>query len=138
MKPVIALASKQIVFSLLLAILLLARCGSKDKAGDATMISGTSSKTWKIDKERNASGDKVKLSGDEKKETMVFYNNGTFSINATNQQQGGNWNYDMTNKNLSLQFNGDTHTENFKVNKLTNSEMELLAGDGSKMILQAD
>lgn len=113
-------------------------CGGDDKAGDANMISGGSSKTWKADKELTASGDKDKLTREEKQETMQFYSDGRFAMGGGGTLETGTWNYDQAGRRLSLTFEGSDVSQNFTVEKLTEKEMNLVAGDGSKMELKAD
>jgi hypothetical protein len=112
--------------------------GDKDNAGNANMISGGSSKTWKAHKETTASGDRDKLTRDEKQETMQFYSDGRFAMGGGGSLQTGTWNYDQAGRRLSLAFEGADVSQNFTVEKLTDKEMNLVAGDGSKMEMKAD
>jgi hypothetical protein len=128
-------------WSFLMALLLLvvmASCGGNEKAGNDTMISGGSSKTWKASKETTASGDKDKLTQDEKQETMQFYSDGRFAMGGGGSLETGTWAYDQSGKRLSLTFQDQTAAEVFQVEKLTEKEMTLVAGDGSKMELKAE
>ena len=102
------------------------------------MISGGSSKTWKASKETTASGDKDKLTKDEKQETMQFYSDGRFAMGGGGSLETGTWAYDQAGKRLSLTFQDQTNAEVFQVEKLTDKEMTLVAGDGSKMELKAE
>lgn len=119
-------------------VVLLWSCGGKDEAGTESMISGASSKTWKANKELDASGDKDKLSTEEKQETMQFYADGRFALGGGGALQTGTWTYDQAAKRLSLQFEGQDMTENFEVTKLTDDKMELKASDGSVMQMEAE
>lgn len=117
----------------------MASCGgNSDNVGNANMISGGSSKTWKAHKETTASGDKDKLTREEKDETMQFYSDGRFAMGGGGALQTGTWNYDQAGKRLSLTFEGADVSQNFTVEKLTDKEMNLVAGDGSKMQMKAD
>lgn len=114
-------------------------CGDKgNETGNSSMISGDGSKTWKADRETTATGDKDKLTREEKKETVTFYSNGKFTMASPANTMGGTWVYDQGMKNLALQFDGNNVTENFKVEKLTDDDMKLVAGDGSTMELEAE
>ncbi len=119
-------------------VVLLASCGGKESAGNQTMISGGSSKTWKASKETNAAGDKEKLSGEEKQETMQFYSDGRFALGGGSALQTGTWSYDQAAKKLSLTFEGQGTSETFDVTKLSEKEMTLKASDGSEMQMKAE
>lgn len=129
-------------FTFVMAFVLMAfmtSCGGdKDNAGNANMISGGSSKTWKAAKEATASGDKDKLTSDEKDETMQFYSDGRFAMGGGGSLQTGTWTYDQAGRRLSLTFEGASESQNFTVEKLTDKEMDLVAGDGSKMEMKAE
>ncbi|GGG07239.1 lipocalin family protein [Pontibacter amylolyticus] len=129
-------------FTFVMAFVLMAfmtSCGGdKDNAGTANMISGGSSKTWKAAKETTASGDKDKLTSDEKDETMQFYSDGRFAMGGGGSLQTGTWTYDQAGRRLSLTFEGASESQNFTVEKLTDKEMDLVAGDGSKMEMKAE
>jgi hypothetical protein len=120
-----------------LMVAVMTSCGG-DKEGTANMISGGSSKTWKASKERTASGDRDKLTKEEKQETMQFYSDGRFAMGGGGSLETGTWSYDQAGKRLSLVFEGQGVSENFQVQKLTDKEMHLIAGDGSKMEMKAD
>lgn len=128
-------------WSFLMAVLLMvvmASCGGDDKVGTDSMISGGSSKTWKASKELTAAGDKDKLTKDEKQETMQFYSDGRFAMGGGGSLETGTWAYDPSGKRLSLTFQDQNVAEVFQVEKLTEKEMHLIGGDGSKMELKAD
>lgn len=129
-------------FTFVMAFVLMAfmtSCGGdKDNAGNANMISGGSSKTWKANKETTASGDKDKLTREEKDETMQFYSDGRFAMGGGGSLQTGTWNYDQAGKRLSLTFEGAAESMNFTVDKLTDKQMHLIAADGSRMEMKAD
>ena len=128
-------------WSFVMAFLLVAvmsSCGGDDKVGNENMISGGSSKTWKANKETTASGDKDKLTREEKDETMQFYSDGRFAMGGGGSLQTGTWNYDQAGKRLSLTFEGAAESMNFTVDKLTDKQMHLIAADGSRMEMKAD
>jgi hypothetical protein len=129
--------SWQMLLTMVFAVVMFS-CGGKDKVGTDSLISGANGKTWKINKELNAAGDKEKLSKSEKQETMQFYTDGRFALGAGGTLQTGTWSFDQAAKKLTLQFEGQDVTENFDVAKLTDDKMELRAADGSVMELEAD
>ncbi|TXK46458.1 hypothetical protein FVR03_10690 [Pontibacter qinzhouensis] len=118
-------------------MLVLVSCGGNEKVGTQNMISGSSSKTWKADKELDAAGNKDKLTKEEKAETMQFYSDGRFALGGGGSLQTGTWSFDQSAKRLSLQFQGADVSENFTVEQLTEKEMRLVGGNGEKMELKA-
>ena len=122
----------------MLIVVMLWSCGGDDKVGNESMISGSSSKTWKAEKELTAAGDKDKLTKEEKQETMQFYADGRFALGGGGSLQTGTWTYDQAAKRLSLQFEGQDMTENFEVTKLTDDKLILKAADGSTMEMEAE
>jgi hypothetical protein len=126
-----------VIMALIFAVAISA-CGGDEKVGSENMISGSSSKTWKADKELSASGDKDKLTKAEKRETMQFYSDGRFALGGGSMLQTGTWSFDQSAKRLTLQFENQGVTENFEVLKLTDDHMELKAADGSIMELETE
>ncbi|OKL38946.1 hypothetical protein [Pontibacter flavimaris] len=124
------------LLALLLAITITSCGGNKEEVGSESMISGTSSKTWVADKEKNAAGDKEKLTDAEQDQTMQFYADGRFALGAGSALQTGTWTFDQTGKRLSLQFEGADMTENFEVMKLDDDEMDLRTPDGTVMEME--
>lgn len=118
--------------------LMLVSCGSDDKAGSESMISGESNKTWSASKEVNAAGGKEKLSKEEKAQSLQFYADGRFAMGGGSALETGTWAFDPSAKRLSLQFANQNVTENFDVLKLTDDEMRLKAENGSEMVLEAE
>ncbi len=115
-----------------------AGCQKKDTVGNAGMLTGADSKVWKTEKETTASGEKDKVTKEEKQQEIQFFANGSFSMRSPTQNASGKWTYDAMAKNLSLQFVGSDLTENFQVLNLTDDELKLQAADGSQMVLETD
>ncbi|TPE44908.1 hypothetical protein [Pontibacter mangrovi] len=124
------------LLGLLLAITITSCGGNKEEVGSESMISGTSSKTWVADKEKNATGDKEKMTDAEEAQTMQFYADGRFALSSGGSLQTGTWSFDQTAKRLTLQFEGADMTENFDVMKLDDDELDLKASDGSTMEME--
>ena len=111
--------------------------GCKKSEGDAKkIISGDYNKVWKTKKEITASGEDAALTKEEKSETITFFNSSAFEINGEDGKNGGTWSYDDAGKNLSLQFQGASVTENFHVVELDDHSIKLQAADGSMMELK--
>ncbi len=121
-----------------LFMLLLVSCGSNEKVGSQSLISGATNKTWSASKETNAAGDKEKISKAEKGQTLQFYADGRFAASGGSALETGTWTFDQSGQKLSLNFENQSVTENFDVIKLTDDEMHLKAADGSVMQLSAN
>jgi hypothetical protein len=130
-----------IFFNIFLIMAMLATnfaCNSNKNDNPNLLIAGTTSKTWKTVKETMPSGDKDKITDEEKKEKIQFFANGTFVMSSPTENANGTWTYDPNAKNLSMQFAGADVTENFSVLNLEDDEMKLKAGDGSEMKLEKE
>ena len=112
-------------------------CGNKNKAGGTANLYGADSKSWTTDKERDASGDKVKQTKEDENTELTFYANGNFSMNSNLQTMNGTYRYDQAGKTLMLTPNGSPTSMSFEVTKLDDDELDLKAPDGSKMELES-
>ncbi|MGV3538995.1 MAG: lipocalin-like domain-containing protein [Rufibacter sp.] len=129
------------IFSFLFVLFLslaVMSCGKKEEGGNAQMISGSTSKIWKADKETNAAGDKEKLSSAEKEEQIQFFANGNFTQTSSTQSANGTWAYDAATKTLSLTYANNNVSQNFNVTKIDEDELTLQAPDGSTLALEAE
>jgi hypothetical protein len=116
-------------------MLLLTACGKKaDSISNEEKIAGTEIKTWKATKETDASGDKDKITRDEKRESITFLRNGNVKMGDNENSMQGKWTY--ADNTLSLQFDNENHTENFTVLELNDDLMRLKAGDGSELTMK--
>src|SRR5688572_19802250 len=107
---------KALLFGLLF-VFAFSACNKKEK-GPTAMIAGTDSKVWKIDRQRDAAGEKDKVTDAEEKERVTFYTNGTFNMSSPTQTMSGNWTYDASSQSLSLQQSGAESAMSFRVTKL--------------------
>lgn len=128
----------QNIFALFIMLVMVSCGGSGEKVGSESMISGASNKTWKANKEFDASGEKDKLTREEESETIQFYADGRFALGGGEALQTGTWSFDKSANRLSLNFENQEIAENFEVTKLTEDEMNLKAADGSEMRLKAE
>lgn len=125
---------------ILLPLFVMSACGGGgDAENPRAQIAGDNMKSWKIKKEMTASGEKDKVTSEEKDQRMEFYANGTFKIEADNQFEGGRWNYNAGAKTMELVFNDRADTkEVFQVLELDDNTIKLQANDGSTMELKKD
>jgi hypothetical protein len=128
---------KSILACIAIAVLLTYGCNKKDDNPNAK-IAGTTNKTWHPVKETNAEGDKEKLTDQEEKESWVFYNNGTMSMNLATQAMKGSWSYEAAGKSLTITPDDGSGSKQFTVEDLTDDKMKLKAADGSEMKLEAE
>ena len=127
---------KTFVLFLMGAAAIISSCKDKTKENTAVVLSGTGSKSWHISKQKDAGGDKVDLSSAEKKESMLFNSDGTFTMLLAAGQKTGTWNY--AGNTLSLQFAGENVTESFQVLEADDDKLTLKAPGGEEMILKSD
>lgn len=120
-----------------LVFLALSGCGNKsDSMTNEEKIAGASEKTWEAKRETDASGDKDKLTREEKKEKITFSRNGNVKMGDGNEMLSGQWS--LEGNNLSLHFAGENVTENFTVVELEDDNIKLKANDGSEMTMKPD
>lgn len=122
---------------ILLFIFVLSGCNSgSDSMTNEEKIAGKDEKTWKAQKETDASGDKDKLTRDEKRQTITFWRNGNVKMGDGDQMMSGQWT--LQGDNLALVFAGSNTSENFTVVELDDDEIKLRAGDGSELTMKPD
>jgi hypothetical protein len=115
----------------------MAACNNKSETmSGEEKLAGKDEKTWEAKKETDASGDKDKLTREEKKERITFWRDGNVRMGDDNSSQSGKWTLQGTN--LSLVFSGSDVSENFTVIALDDDELKLRAGDGSEMIMEPE
>lgn len=128
----------QAVLVLFIMLITVSCGGSEEKVGSESLISGATNKTWKANKEFDASGEKNKLTQEEESEAIQFYSDGRFALGGGGTLQTGTWSFDQSANRLTLNFENQDMSENFEVTKLTDDEMNLKAADGSEMRLKAN
>ena len=118
-------------------------CGNKSADNTATdtntreeLIAGEVQKTWKATRETDAQGDKERLDRQEKKERVVFYRTGKYTMTGPDGSQHGTWR--LESNKLSMQPDGGTVSENFDLVALDKNELHLRGGDGSELRLKPD
>jgi hypothetical protein len=121
----------------LLFVFVVSACGNKsDSMTNEEKIAGKEEKTWKAQKETDASGDKDKLTRNEKRQTITFWRNGNVKMGDGNEMLSGQWK--LEGNNLALVFTGSDVSENFTLVELEDDEMKLRAGDGSELTMKPD
>lgn len=124
---------KQLV---IVGLLFFAVSACNDSMTNEEKIAGDGEKTWEAKRETDASGDKDKLTRDEKKERITFSRNGNVKMGNGNQMMSGQWS--LEGNNLSLHFAGENVTENFTVLELDKNTIKLRANDGSELTMKPD
>jgi hypothetical protein len=109
-------------------------CGSKESKTSDQKLAGETKKTWEAKKETTASGEKDKLTRDEKKERVTFHRDGSVEMGNGEMTQTGKWT--LEGNTLSILFSGSTVKENFNVLAIEDDELRLQGVDGSEMILE--
>jgi hypothetical protein len=128
---------RPVSYIFMLFMLITVACGSKSKAtSNEDMLAGDESKTWKATKELTASGDKDKLTRDEKRQTITFSRNGNVKMGDGDDVMGGTWSF-MDNT-LSVQFTGTNVTENFAVLELKDNLLRLRGADGGELTMKPE
>lgn len=125
---------RNLVYTCLLFVVFTA-CGDKSMTNEEK-LAGESDKTWEAKRETDASGDKDKLTRDEKKETITFWRNGNVKMGDGNEMLSGQWT--LQGSNLSLHFAGENVTENFTIVELEKNSVKLQAEDGSQLTMKPD
>ena len=128
--------ARKIIFVWMLSLCMIA-FGCKNSGDSKEAFYGKGSKTWHVAKETNSAGKKEKLSEQEKQDVLRFNSDGSFSANTAQGNAEGNWDYNPSAKQLTLQFAGASVTETHTVENLSDSKIKLKAGDGSEMTLEA-
>jgi hypothetical protein len=122
----------------MLALMFVFGCSKKKEAGGASLLYGENSKRWHADKEKDATGDKVKQTDEDESAVMQFFANGNYSMTSNTQNSAGTYTYDQAGRSIILTPSGSPTSMSFEVTKLDENELDLKAPDGSIMELEAD
>jgi len=122
----------------LFALIFAVGCNKKNEAGVTDNLYVKDSKRWTTEKEKNAGGDKVKQTEEDKNTVLQFFSNGNFSMNSNLQTMSGTYRYDQAARSLMLTPNGSQTSMSFEVTKLDENDLNLKAPDGSIMELEAE
>ena len=118
-----------------LLLFVLSSCGN-DAMTNEEKLAGKTEKTWEAERETTASGEKDKLTREEKKEKITFSRNGNVKMGNGNEMMSGQWS--IEGNNLSLHFAGQNVTENFTIIELEKNNVKLRANDGSELTMSPD
>lgn len=132
-----ALKLKPLWYGWIVVVFLLTACsGNKSELSNEAMLAGEEQKTWKATRETDSSGDKNKLTRDEKKERITFWKNGNVRMGDGSESMSGTW--AIQGNNLSLVFAGSNVSENFTIVEIKEDEVKLKAGDGSQLNMKPE
>ncbi|UYZ62770.1 lipocalin family protein [Hymenobacter weizhouensis] len=124
---------------LVLLSLFAASCSSKEgKVEGVNMLYGKDSKTWKTDKELDATGDKVKQTDSEEDERVTFFANGQYNMSSNAGAVSGKYTFDQAGKKITMTPNGATNANVFDVVTLTDDKLTLKGTDGSELRLETE
>lgn len=124
---------------LLLAVFVMASCGSKEgKVEGVNMLYGKDSKSWKTDKQTNAAGDKVKQSNADEDQRVTFYANGQYNMASGAQTMNGKYAFDQNAKTITLTQDGASQASTFNVVTLTDNKLTLKGTSGAELYLEKE
>jgi hypothetical protein len=134
---------KQLIVLLSIGLFIATGCGNKSADNTVTdtdtrqeLLAGDVQKTWKAVRETDAQGDKERLDRQEKKERVVFYRTGKYTMTGPDGSEHGTWR--LESNNLAMQPDGGSVSENFNLVMLDKNELHLRAGDGSELRMKPD
>jgi hypothetical protein len=115
----------------------LSACNKEGSVGEAGSLYGTTSKKWVLDKETDASKEKVdqQLEGDQ---TFTFFANGTYNMATEMETMTGKYRFDQPGKKLILTDENMGTDRAFGVTTLTDERLTLTAPDGSAIKLKSE
>ena len=126
----------------LLAVLVLfltASCGNKEgKVEGVNMLYGQSSKTWKTDKQTDASGDKVKQTDAEEDQRVTFYANGQYNMASGAQTVNGKYDFNQSGQTITMTPDGAAQANTFTVVTLTEDKLTLKGTSGAELHLEKE
>ena len=121
----------------MLVLLFTAACGSKEGTVESVnQLYGTDSKTWKTDKEMDASGDKVDQTNAMEDQRVTFYANGQYNMMSGAQTMNGKYTFDQGAKTITMMPDGGAQSNTFTVVTLTDDKLTLKGTDGSELRLE--
>ena len=139
MKNLTATSSRLLASLFMLVLLFTAACGSKEGTVETVnQLYGTDSKTWKTDKEMDATGDKVKQTDAMDDQRVTFYANGQYNMMSGAQTMNGKYAFDQAAKTITMTPEGAAQANTFSVVTLTDDKLTLKGTDGSELRLEKE
>ncbi len=123
-------------FVLLLSLFAVACGNDKGKVEAVNMLYGTDSKVWKTAKETDATGNKVKQTGEQKQEELRIFANGNYTMTSPTESISGKYTFDQVGKTITMTPQGATAGNQFTVETLTDSKLTLVGTSGAKLLLE--
>ncbi len=123
-------------FVLLLSLFAVACGNDKGKVEAVNMLYGTDSKVWKTSKETDATGNKVKQTGEQKQEELRIFANGNYTMTSPTESISGKYTFDQVGKTITMTPQGATAGNQFTVETLTDSKLTLVGTSGAKLLLE--
>ncbi|RFP67102.1 hypothetical protein D0N36_01055 [Hymenobacter lapidiphilus] len=139
MKNLTSPASRLLAGLFMFVLLFTAACGSKEGTVEGVnMLYGTDSKTWKTDKEMNATGDKVAQTDAMDDQRVTFYANKQYNMTSGAQTMNGKYTFDQSAKTITMMPDGAGQSNTFTVVTLTDDKLTLKGTDGSELRLEKE
>ncbi|MFD2787653.1 META domain-containing protein [Hymenobacter rubripertinctus] len=139
MKTLTATSSRLLASLFMLVLLFTAACGGKEGTVESVnQLYGTDSKTWKTDKEMDASGDKMKQTDAMEDQRVTFYANGQYNMMSGAQTMNGKYTFDQGAKTIMMMPEGGAQSSTFSVVTLTDDKLTLKGTDGSELRLEKE
>lgn len=139
MKTLTSTSSRLLASLFMLVLLFTAACGGKEGTVESVnMLYGKDSKTWKTDKEMDATGDKVKQSDAMEDQRVTFYANGQYNMMSGAQTMNGKYTFDQGAKTIMMMPDGAAQSNTFTVVTLTDDKLTLKGSDGSELRLEGE
>lgn len=139
MKNLTATSSRLLASLFMLVLLFTAACGGKEGTVETVnQLYGTDSKTWKTDKEMDATGDKVKQTDAMEDQRVTFYANGQYNMMSGTQTMNGKYAFDQGAKTITMTPEGAAQANTFSVVTLTDDKLTLKGTDGSELRLEKE
>ncbi|WP_019946278.1 lipocalin family protein [Hymenobacter aerophilus] len=137
MKVLTSSASRLLTGLFMFVLLFTAACGSKEGTVESVnMLYGTTSKTWKTDKETTAAGDKIKQTDAMDDQRVTFFANGQYNMSSGAQTMNGKYTFDQGAKTITMMPDGAGTSNTFTVVTLTDDKLTLKGTDGTELHLE--
>ncbi|NVO85753.1 lipocalin family protein [Hymenobacter terrestris] len=139
MKNFTSPASRLLTGLFMFVLLFTAACGGKEGTVETVnQLYGTDSRTWKTDKEMDATGDKVAQTDAMDDQRVTFFANGQYNMTSGAQTMNGKYTFDQGAKTITMMPDGAGQSNTFTVVTLTDDKLTLKGTDGSELRLEKE